>query len=138
MEPPHQFNLLWSRIVEPNAINGVEGAIYLWAQALDDTKRPKGPPRAYSLTYTRPLAIIVAGAQEKRDKGIQVMGTLDKGGQGSASQDQDAAKGNPSLNRNNPNAVPSGQTDTVAFSVDAGLHFEDLPPVELPDKVPDF
>jgi len=137
MEPPHQFNLLWSRIVEPNAVNGVEGAIYLWAQELDDTKRPKGAPRAYSLTYTRPLAIIVAGAQEKRDKGIQVMGTLDKGGNGKSSQDQDAPQGKPSLNANNRSGAP-GQTDAVAFSVDAELHFQDLPPAELPDKVPDF
>ena len=138
MEPPQEFNLLWSRVVEPNPINGIEGAIYLWAQELDATRRPKGPPRAYSLTYTRPLAIIVAGAQEKRDKGIQVMGTLDKGGNGNPNQDQNAAKGKPSPNRNNPNAVPGEQADAVAFDVDAGLRFEDLPPPELPDKVPDF
>ena len=139
MEPPHHFNLLWSRIVEPNTTNGVQGAIYLWAEELDDTNRPKGPPRAFGLTYTRPLAVIVAGAQEKRDKGIKVMGTLDKGGKGNASQDQDASKGKPSLGRTNPNAAPSSEADTVAFgNVDAGLHFEDLPPPELPDKVPDF
>jgi hypothetical protein len=84
------------------------------------------------------LAIIVAGAQEKRDKGIQVMGTLDKGGKGNPSQDQDAAKGKPSLSRNNPNAVPGAQADTVAFSMDEELHFEDLPAPELPDKIPDF
>jgi hypothetical protein len=136
MEPPEQFSLLWSRIVEPNATNHVDGAIYLWAQELDDTKRPKGPPRAFSLTYTRPLAIIVAGAQEKRDKGIPVMGTMNKGGAGNPSQDQDAPKGKPSLSANR-SGVP-GETDTVAFSGDNGLHFQDLPPPELPDKVPDL
>jgi len=136
MEPPHQFSLLWSKIVEPNAVNGVEGAIYIWAQELDSTNRPKGAPRAFSLTYDKPLALIVAGAQEKRDKGIQVMGTLDKGGSGNPSQDQDAQKGKANPNANNRNAVP-GQADNVAFSLDGELHFEDLPSPELPDKVPD-
>jgi hypothetical protein len=133
-EPPEQFSLLWSRIVEPNAASGVEGAIYLWTQELDDTKRPKGPPRAFGLTYTRPLAIIVAGAQEKRDKGIAVMGTMNKGGAGNPSQDQDAAKGKPSLSANR-SGVP-GEGDAVAFTGDAGLHFQDLPAPELPDKGP--
>jgi hypothetical protein len=134
MEPPHQFSLLWSRIVEPNAVNGVDGSIYLWAQELDETKRAKGPPRAFSLTYSKPLAIIVGGAQEKRDKGIPVMGTIDRGGAGKLSEDQDAAKGKPSLNANRTGSP--GETDTVAFSMDAGLHFEDLPAPELPDKGP--
>ena len=137
MEPPQQFSLLWSRIVEPNAANGIEGAIYLWAQELDDTKRPKGPPRAFSLTYTKPLAIIVAGAQDKRDKGIDVLGTIDRsGGSGNSSQDQDAAKGKPAPGANNRTGVP-GEADSVAFDVDSGLHFEDLPAPELPDKTPD-
>jgi len=137
MEPPHQFSLLWSRVVEPNAANGVEGVIYLWTQELDDTRRAKGPPRAYSLPYTRPMAIIVAGAQDKRDKGIQVMGTLDKGGKGNSSEDEDAAQGKPSLNANNRPGAP-GEGDAVAFSVDAELRFQDLPPAELPDKGPNL
>ena len=136
-EPPQEFNLLWSKIVEPNPVNGVEGAIYLWAQELDDTRRPKGPPRAYSLTYDKPLALLVAGAQDKRDKGIQIMGTLNKGGGGKSSQDQTAPQGKANPNLNNRSGVP-GEADSVAFNMDAELHFQDLPPPELPDKVPDF
>jgi hypothetical protein len=135
-EPPEQFSLLWSRIVEPNQASGVEGAIYLWTQQLDDTKRPKGPPRAYSLTYTRPLAVIVAGAQQKRDQGIAVMGTLNKGGAGKNSSDQDAATGKPSLSANRSGAP--GEGDAAPFTGDAALHFEDLPPPELPDKGPEL
>ncbi len=138
-EPPDRFSLLWSQIVEPNQTLGIQGAIYLWAEELDDTNRPKGPPRAYQLTYTQPLAVVVAGAQDKRKKGIQVMGTKNSGGKGTATQDDEAAKGKPSLGQTNPNAVPSSNTDTVAFGdLEAALHFEDLPPPELPDKVPDF
>ena len=41
-EPPQEFNLLWSKIVEPNPVNGVEGAIYLWAQELVRVTHPDG------------------------------------------------------------------------------------------------
>jgi hypothetical protein len=58
---PASFKLLQSRIVEPHSLEGEPGAIYLWVEALDDTNRPSGVPRAYRIPYSDQLA-------EKTDK----------------------------------------------------------------------
>ena len=53
---PVTFKLLQSRIVEPHSLEGDPGAIYLWVEALDDTNRPSGIPRAYRIPYSDSLA----------------------------------------------------------------------------------
>ena len=53
---PPSFKLLQVRIVEPHALEGDRGSIYLWVEALDDGNRPSGIPRAYRLAYTDGLA----------------------------------------------------------------------------------
>ena len=58
---PASFKLLQSRIVEPHSLEGEPGAIYLWVEALDDSNRPSGVPRAYRIPYSDALA-------EKTDK----------------------------------------------------------------------
>ncbi len=58
---PPVFKLLQVRIVEPHTLEGDPGSIYLWVEALDETNRPSGVPRAYRLPYTEALA-------EKTDK----------------------------------------------------------------------
>jgi hypothetical protein len=60
---PVAFKLLQARIVEPHALEGDPGSIYLWVEALDDGNRPSGVPRAYRLPYREALA-------EKTDKAI--------------------------------------------------------------------
>lgn len=58
---PPIFKVLQVRIVEPHTLEGDPGSIYLWVEALDETNRPSGVPRAYRLPYTEALA-------EKTDK----------------------------------------------------------------------
>jgi hypothetical protein len=53
---PPNFKLLQARIVEPHSLQGDPGAIYLWVEALDDTNRPSGIPRAYRIPYSDALA----------------------------------------------------------------------------------
>ena len=53
---PASFKLLQARIVEPHSLEGDPGAIYLWVEALDDTNRPSGVPRAYRIPYSDQLA----------------------------------------------------------------------------------
>src|SRR5882724_8980019 len=60
---PVTFKLLQARIVEPHALEGDPGSIYLWVETLDDGNRPSGVPRAYRLPYTKDLA-------EKTDKAV--------------------------------------------------------------------
>jgi hypothetical protein len=58
---PVRFKLLQSRVVEPHSLEGDSGSIYLWVEALDDSNRPSGIPRAYRIPYSDALA-------EKTDK----------------------------------------------------------------------
>ncbi|WP_024507080.1 hypothetical protein [Bradyrhizobium sp. ARR65] len=58
---PALFKLLQARIVEPHSLQGDPGSIYLWVEALDESNRPSGVPRAYRIPYSDSLA-------EKTDK----------------------------------------------------------------------
>src|SRR5438876_167769 len=53
---PAKFQLLWVRLVEPDAKTGDRGAIYLWIEEVDDNNVPNGVPRSYRLPYSRGLA----------------------------------------------------------------------------------
>ena len=53
---PATFKLLQVRIVDPHSVEGDPGSIYLWVEALDESNRPSGVPRAYRLPYTDSLA----------------------------------------------------------------------------------
>jgi len=53
---PPRFQLLWTRVVEPDPKISDPGAIYLWVEELDENNVPSGTPRSYRLRYTPPLA----------------------------------------------------------------------------------
>src|SRR5580658_3066717 len=53
---PPRFQLLWTRVVEPDPKISDPGAIYLWVEELDENNVPSGTPRSYKLKYTPPLA----------------------------------------------------------------------------------
>jgi hypothetical protein len=53
---PHRFQLLWTRVVEPDPKINDPGAIYLWVEELDENNVPSGTPRSFKLKYTPPLA----------------------------------------------------------------------------------
>jgi hypothetical protein len=61
---PPAFKLLQARIVEPHSLEGDEGSIYLWVEALDQDNRPSGVPRAYRIPYSDELA-------EKTDRAVR-------------------------------------------------------------------
>ena len=50
---PDRFQVLWTRVLEPNPSRGEPGAIHLWLEELDDANLPSGVPRAYLLPYSR-------------------------------------------------------------------------------------
>ncbi|WP_146101684.1 hypothetical protein [Rhodopila globiformis] len=130
--PPGRFNLISSRILEPDRRTRAPGHIYLWADELDRNNIPSGTPRSYELPYSDALARKVSDAQEKRDRGIDIMGrTLDP------KQQQQLTKNASQGGRRNSKDKQSPATDTVPFKEDGSdLSFEDLPPVLLPDKGP--
>lgn len=53
---PARFQLLWTRVVEPDAKVHDPGAIFLWVEEVDENNVPVGTPRSFRLAYTKPLA----------------------------------------------------------------------------------
>jgi hypothetical protein len=53
---PPRFQLLWTRVVEPDPKVHDPGAIFLWVEEVDENNVPLGTPRSYRLAYTKPLA----------------------------------------------------------------------------------
>src|ERR1700681_348250 len=53
---PARFQLLWTRVGEPDVRSGDAGAVYLWVEETDDSNVPSGTPKSYGLPYSRTLA----------------------------------------------------------------------------------
>src|SRR3981081_1181638 len=53
---PARFQLLWTRVVEPDVRSGDAGAVYLWVEETDENNVPGGTPKSYRLAYSRTLA----------------------------------------------------------------------------------
>jgi hypothetical protein len=128
---PPRFNLVSTRIVEPDKKTSGGGAVYIWAEALDEHNVPAGTPRSFQLAYTDALAQKIAKAQEERDQGHEVMGRLDDD---LGRRDDETGK-TIKMGAIRKNGDETAATDTVPFRDDAdALNFEELPPVVLPDK----
>jgi hypothetical protein len=129
---PHRFQLLWTRVVEPDPKVGDPGAIYLWVEELDENNVPSGTPRSYKLRYTPPLADQSNKAKDEIMAGNPQEGTADdiegtEAGKTDAKLDQTTA----AVNRQ----------DTALTNVDFDLirpvqevHFRALSAVVLPPK----
>lgn len=66
---PPRFQVLWTRVIEPNPSRGQPGAVHLWLEELDDANLPSGVPRGYVLPYSPQLAGKVSAAQAEIEKG---------------------------------------------------------------------
>lgn len=53
---PPRFQLLWTRVVEPDPKGHDAGSIFLWVEEVDENNVPTGTPRSYRLPYTKPMA----------------------------------------------------------------------------------
>jgi hypothetical protein len=80
---PDRFQVLWTRVIEPNPSRNNPGAIHLWVEALDDLNLPSGEPRAFRLPYSVELARKVSTAQEEIDQGRPQGGRAQFWGEGS-------------------------------------------------------
>src|SRR5262249_41089807 len=52
---PPRFQLLWTRVVEPDVRTGDPGAVYLWGEETDENNVPSGTPHPCRLPYSRAL-----------------------------------------------------------------------------------
>jgi hypothetical protein len=66
---PDRFQVLWTRVIEPNPSRNNPGAIHLWVEALDDSNLPSGEPRALRLPYSVEVARRVSAAQSEIEAG---------------------------------------------------------------------
>src|SRR5687768_6155882 len=73
---PARFELIASRVVEPDPFIGNPGAVFLWLEELGENNLPNGRPRSYKLGYTEELADTVQLAQDVIATGEQVQGTI--------------------------------------------------------------
>jgi hypothetical protein len=119
---PERFQLVATRVVEPDPFTGNLGAIYLWVEELDENNVPNGRPRSYKLVYTEPLADTADEAQEMINGGEDVQGTMRR----------EQAEDDPTLEgeAGNANQNPGGAYPEFQLN----LAFDGLAPVILPDK----
>jgi hypothetical protein len=75
---PRRFQLLWTRVVEPDPKVHDAGAIFLWVEEVDDNDVPTGTPRSYRLAYTKPMAAKSRAAQDAILSGNPQEGTNDE------------------------------------------------------------
>lgn len=76
-EIPPSFRMLWAQLIEPNILQGENGRIYIWLQALDAENYPVGPPRAYQLPYSDDLLVKVEQALGWISEGEQIQGIIE-------------------------------------------------------------
>jgi hypothetical protein len=106
---PPRFQLLWTRVVEPDPKISDPGAIYLWVEELDENNVPSGTPRSYRLRYTPPLADRSLKARDEIMAGNPQEGTAnDMEGDDSKANTQEHAE---QLNGPNRNELGTGNID---------------------------
>jgi hypothetical protein len=123
---PARFQLLWTRVVEPDPKVADKGAIYLWVEEVDANNVPTGVPRSYRLPYTRPLADRTLKARDEIMSGNPQEGTADDLDE---NNEQPAGGMRPDLPDQSNNAQPGAANvdlDKLKF-LDQAQHVEFAP-----------
>ena len=134
---PARFNLVSTRIIEPDMLRGTPGRIYLWIEEVDEDQIIISPPRAFEVPYEVDLSIQVAEAQSELNGGSTILGefaaTEEQTGERQAAPREGANTGDFSAGTDVGTANGEGGKfeDTTAANT---LTFSDMPPVSLPSK----
>jgi hypothetical protein len=107
---PPRFQLLWTRVVEPDPKIRDPGAIYLWVEQLDENNVPSGTPRSYRIRYTPPLAERSLKARDEIMAGNPQEGSandMEEGEESKTATEQHAEQ----LNGPNRNDLGTGNID---------------------------
>jgi len=144
---PARFQLLCSRVVEPDVRTGDAGAVFLWVEETDENNVPSGVPKSYRLPYSRALADrslaardeIIAGHPQQGLAG-DLEGEDDARGERTDNASDSRAEAHP------PQAPTAADTraepgvariDMNALLAEAQpVRFRPMPPPALPPKVP--
>jgi hypothetical protein len=132
---PARFQLLWTRVVEPDPRLHDAGSIFLWVEEVDANNVPVGTPRSYRLPYTKPMA----------DKSLKARDEIMSGNpQEGTAEDVDESQTPPTNMANLPENLNQSQTSNannldltkLAAQPDymQGVVFKPLEPPKLPPK----
>ncbi|MEA2904245.1 MAG: hypothetical protein QOG83_2272 [Alphaproteobacteria bacterium] len=118
---PAKFQLLWSRVVEPDLKLGHHGAIYLWVEEVDENNVPSGLPRSYRLPYSLKLA----------DRSLKARDEI-MAGHPQEGMSEDMTDGD-QVAMNTPRANPQmdGGTTSTGGKVDLDVALDGIPRVEF-------
>lgn len=125
---PDRFNLIATRIVEPNRQMGEAGSIFFWLERIDDDNVPSGKPLSYRVPYSDELARASDRAQSLIDQGGDVEAMLREviGDEASSATTNMVASDNPGQGSGGAGEHVEG----------VNLVFNNMPPVRLPGKGP--
>ncbi len=92
-QPPRHFQLIASRVEQPDKQRRTQGAVYLWLTEGPGVVNPAiGPPRAYVLPYSSALHEIVLNANRKLHRGMPQIGEFHERPDGNKAQVRDTAR----------------------------------------------
>jgi hypothetical protein len=143
---PPRFQLLWSRVVEPDVRTGDAGAVFLWVEEVDENNVPSGLPKSYRLPYSRALADKSNAARDEIIAGHPQEGLAgDLDGRDSAEGERtDNASNNraeaqpvqppPTAETREPGPARIEMSELLAQA--QPVRFRAMPPPALPPKVP--
>lgn len=136
---PKRFNLVATRVVEPDRASGAPGHVYLWVEELNTNNVPVGAPRGYEVPYTRQLADNTATAQSQINAGKSILGQSLGGEAAEQKGAQPMPPGQQQPGQMNGNTGQGGLASNATAAAEvvgqnAYLTFSDMPPVTLPDK----
>jgi hypothetical protein len=119
---PPKFQLLWTRVVEPDLKAGNRGAIYLWVEEVDANNVPSGLPRSYRLPYSVKLADRTLKARDEIMAGNPQEGLAEDVTEGDPSSADASAK---------PNQQADGGITSTGGKVELEGPIDQVPRVEF-------
>jgi hypothetical protein len=131
---PKHFQLHWGTVMEPDKFLGTPGAIYLWAEELDDQNYPVGTPRAYRQPYTKELAEKIQKAIANIEAGHEQAGTAEEMEGAEGETEQEGENLQMTGNQNDENLAGSERDPDALLNRQHNLEFQDLPPPQLATK----
>jgi hypothetical protein len=119
---PPKFQLLWTRVVEPDVKAGNRGAIYLWVEEVDANNVPSGLPRSYRLPYSVKLADRTMKARDEIMAGNPQEGLAEDVAEGDPTSAEASAK---------PNQQADGGITSTGGKVELEGPIDQIPRVEF-------
>jgi len=119
---PSKFQLLWTRVVEPDIKAGNRGSIYLWVEEVDGNNVPSGLPRSYRLPYSVKLADRTLKARDEIMAGNPQEGLAEDVAEGDPTSSEASAK---------PNQQADGGVTSTGGKVELEGPIDQVPRVEF-------